>query len=73
MLLEACLGISIDAPNQRLTVEQPYLPPMISHLWIKRLEVRAASIDLSFERRDNAVRVEIMEKRGEVEVLVPIP
>ena len=71
MLLEACLGISIDAPNQRLTLEQPYLPPMISHLWIKRLEVRAASIDLSFERRDNAVRVEIMEKRGEVEVLVP--
>jgi glycogen debranching enzyme len=70
MLLEACLGLSIDAPNQRLILEQPYLPPSISQLWIRRLEVDSASLDLYFERRDNEVRVEIIDKRGEVEVLV---
>jgi len=73
MLLEACLGMSIDAPNKRLILEQPYLPPVISQLWIRRLEVGSGSIDLYFERKDNAVRVEIMEKRGEVEVLVRWP
>jgi glycogen debranching enzyme len=73
MLLEACLGMSIDAPNKLLILEQPYLPPVISQLWIRRLEVGSGSIDLYFERKDNAVRVEIMEKRGEVEVLVRWP
>jgi hypothetical protein len=73
MLLEACLGMAIDAPNKRLILEQPYLPPVISQLWIRRLAVGSASIDLYFERKDNAVRVEIMEKRGDVEVLVRWP
>jgi hypothetical protein len=73
MLLEACLGMSIDAPNKLLILEQPYLPPVISQLWIRRLDVGSGSIDLYFERKDNAVRVEIMEKRGEVEVLVRWP
>jgi hypothetical protein len=45
---------------------------MISQLCIERLEVAKSSVDLSFERRDNAVRVEIVEKRGELEVLLPI-
>jgi glycogen debranching enzyme len=73
MLLEACLGMSIDAPNKRIILEQPFLPPVISQLWIRRLEVGSASVDLHFERKDHAVRVEIMEKRGDVEVLVRWP
>jgi glycogen debranching enzyme len=73
MMLEACLGISIDAPGGRLILEQPSLPPSISQLWMKRLRVGKASVDLLFERRDNAVRVEIIEKRGEIEVIVRWP
>jgi glycogen debranching enzyme len=73
MLLEACLGMSIDAPNKRLILEQPYLPPALTQLWIRRLAVGAASVDLYFERKDNTVSVEIMEKRGEAEVLVRWP
>ena len=73
MLLEACLGMSIDTPNKQVILEQPFLPPSISQLWIRRLEVGSASLDLYFERKENAVRVEIMEKRGEVEVLVRWP
>jgi glycogen debranching enzyme len=70
MLLEASLGMSINAPNRQLILEQPVLPPVISQLWIRRLKVGSASLDLHFERKDHAVRVEIMEKRGDVEVLV---
>jgi hypothetical protein len=73
MFLESCLGMSIDAPNKRLILEQPYLPSSISQLWVRRLQVGAASLDLHFERKDHAVRVEIMEKRGDVEVLVRWP
>jgi glycogen debranching enzyme len=70
MLLEACLGITIDAPNQRLVLEEPYLPPPISQLWIRRLEVKGASVDLYCERVDNVVRVETIDQRGDVEVIV---
>jgi glycogen debranching enzyme len=70
MLLEACLGITIDAPNQRLTLEEPYLPPPISQLWIRRLQVNGASVDLYCERVDNVVRVETIDQRGDVEVIV---
>jgi glycogen debranching enzyme len=73
MFLEACLGMTIDAPNKQLILEQPFLPPVISQLWIRRLQVGSASLDLHFERKDHAVRVEIMEKRGDVEVLVRWP
>jgi glycogen debranching enzyme len=70
MLLEACLGLSIDARNRRLILEQPYLPPSISHLWVRRLKVQAASVDLYLERKDDSVGVEIRDQRGEVEVVV---
>jgi glycogen debranching enzyme len=70
MLLEACLGLSIDARKRRLILERPYLPPDISQLWIRGLEVASASVDLSLERKDSAISVEVMEKRGELDVLV---
>lgn len=70
MLLEACLGLSIDARNRRLILEQPYLPPSISHLWVRRLKVQAASVDLYLERKGDSVGVEIRDQRGEVEVVV---
>jgi len=68
--LEACLGLSIDARNRRLILEQPYLPPSISHLWVRRLKVQAASVDLYLERKGDSVGVEIRDQRGEVEVVV---
>ena len=68
MLLESCLGISIDAPAQKLTLAQPHLPATISQLWIRRLQINAASVDLYLERVDNSVRVEIVDKRGEVDI-----
>jgi glycogen debranching enzyme len=70
MLLEACLGITIDAPNQRLTLDEPYLPSAISQLWIRRVQINHASVDLYCERVDNTVRVEIIDQRGDVDVIV---
>jgi glycogen debranching enzyme len=70
MLLEACLGLSIDCGKDQLILDRPCLPPAISQLWIRQLEVNSASVDLCFERHGNAARVEVVEKRGEVEVVV---
>jgi glycogen debranching enzyme len=70
MLLEACLGLSIDSHNKRLTLEQPYLPSAISHLWVRRLKVQASSVDLYLERKGDSVGVEIKDQQGEIEVVV---
>ena len=70
MMLEACLGISLDATRQQLILDEPYLPPTLSQLWIRRLEVGPASVDLYLERFDNDVRVEIIDMRGNLDVIV---
>ena len=72
MLLAACLGLSIDAVNRRLILEQPYLPSSISHLWVRKLKVQSASVDLYLERKGESVGVEIREQRGEIEVEVVV-
>jgi len=72
MLLAACLGLSIDAVNRRLILEQPYLPSSISHLWVRKLKVQSASVDLYLERKGDSVGVEIREQRGEIEVEVVV-
>jgi glycogen debranching enzyme len=70
MLLEACLGISVSAPENRLVLEEPYLPPPVSRVWIRNLAIASASIDLLFERTTDNVRVEVTERRGDLEVIV---
>ena len=70
MLLEACLGLSIDACKHQVILDRPHLPPPIPQLWIRSLEINSGSIDLYLERKENAVQVEVVEKRGQVEVLV---
>jgi glycogen debranching enzyme len=70
MFLEACLGLSIDSRTHQLILDRPCLPPAISQLWIRQLQVNSASVDLCFERHGTAVRVEVIEKRGEVDVVV---
>jgi glycogen debranching enzyme len=73
MLLEACLGISIDAPNQRLTIDQPYLPNTLSQLTIRQLKIASASVDLLFEHTNHRVRVDLLNKQGDVEVTIHQP
>jgi glycogen debranching enzyme len=70
MLLQACLGISVSAVQNSVTFARPYLPEAIPQLWIRHLEVGTASVDLLLERHSSEeVRLEVLERRGEVKVL----
>lgn len=68
MLLEACLGISIDASTGQIKFERPCLPREISRLWIKGLAIGQNSVNVLLEHTDGATRVQVLEKRGVVEV-----
>ena len=70
MLLQACLGITIDARNRRVVFDRPYLPQGIPQLTIRDLRIEGCRVSLFLERDAGAVRIQVIEKHGEVEVLV---
>lgn len=66
MLLQSCLGISVNAAQRKLTFDRPYLPDGLRHLSLRELEIGDASVSLMLERSDRGVRLETTEKRGEL-------
>jgi len=69
LLLQSCLGLSLDAVKKQVRLDGPYLPEAIPEIWIRDLRVGDACVDLFLERRANLVRLQILDKRGEVEVI----
>ena len=70
MLLQACLGISIDAKKRRVVFDRPYLPQGIPQLSISDLRVEDCRIGLFLERDSGPARIQVTEKHGEVAVIV---
>jgi glycogen debranching enzyme len=69
LLVQACLGASVQGARNRIVFDRPYLPKGIPQLWIKGLRSSNASVDLFFERRNDAVRVEVIDQQGDIEVV----
>jgi glycogen debranching enzyme len=57
MLLQACLGLRLDAVAGRVDVIDPRLPIGISQLSIEKLRIGGSTVDLMFERQDDHVAV----------------
>jgi glycogen debranching enzyme len=70
LLLQACLGISVDAKHKRVLFDRPYLPEGIRQLSIRDLWVDDCRISIFLERNSGPVRTEIIEKQGDVAVIV---
>ena len=70
MLLQSCLGISVDAKNRRLVLDRPYLPQGIPQLSIRDLRIEDSRVSLFMERESGPVRTQVVEQHGEVDVVV---
>jgi glycogen debranching enzyme len=70
LLLQAVLGLRIDAWERRVTFERATLPPWLNRLDIRGLYVRQARLDLSITRGHWHAAVEVLKREGEVEVVV---
>ncbi len=55
MLLQACLGLSIDGWNGEIRIEHPRLPTGIDRLTIENLPAGAGHVTLHFHRVDQRV------------------
>jgi glycogen debranching enzyme len=69
LILQACLGISIDAERKRIVFDDPYLPEGISNLAIEGLRCGGISVDLFLERRNNSVLVHKGDTQSSIEIV----
>ena len=57
MLLQACLGLSVDGWRGEVHVDRPRLPVGIDRLTVRHLRVGEARVDLTFRRVGGRVAV----------------
>ena len=69
MVLQACLGLSIVASEQKVVFNHPILPEFIDKMQIKNLTVGTASVDLLLRRHDLDVGITVIRRVGKVEVV----
>ncbi len=69
LMLQAALGVSIDAMAKTVTVDAPTLPTGIERLTISRLQVGDASVDLAFERLGDQVVVMPRNRVGDLRIV----
>jgi glycogen debranching enzyme len=69
LLLQAILGMNIDAGHARLSFVRPVLPSFLDEVRIQNLRVGAASVDVLITRRAQYATVQVERREGRVELL----
>ena len=69
-LLQACLGLEIDAAGESVRLRQPRLPAFLDWLTVRRLSVGASRLDLVVRRHDSSVAVNLLSREGRADVEV---
>jgi glycogen debranching enzyme len=67
-LLQACLGLEIDAPAGRIALQAPRLPDFIDAMEIHRASMGPHMADLRLQRYGKHVGVDVVRKLGSPEV-----
>jgi glycogen debranching enzyme len=70
MLLEACLGITVDGQARQVSFSHPVLPESIRELRITNLRVGEGTLDLLLENHADDVGLTVLRRQGEVRVVV---
>jgi glycogen debranching enzyme len=70
LLLDACLGLDIDAPGRRVRFHRPLLPPFLDEVEITGLRVGEASLDVVLRRHQHDVGIDLVRRDGALDVLV---
>ncbi|OLE10250.1 MAG: amylo-alpha-1,6-glucosidase [Acidobacteria bacterium 13_1_20CM_4_56_7] len=71
-ILEACLGVTMQAERGRILFDRPFLPEGIPQLSIRNLRCGKASVDLLLERRGESVLVHCESRQDDVEVVTTV-
>lgn len=64
------LGLTIDATQPQIRLTRSVLPESLRHVRIQRLRVGEAIVDLALEHRSNDVGIELLRRKGNIEIVV---
>ena len=70
LCLQSCLGLRVSGVDATISLVRPFLPAFLSELRIMNLEVAGASVDLLLTRQDRGVSVNVLRRKGDVDVVV---
>src|SRR6185503_8111629 len=66
LLLQSCLGLTVEGAEQRVVFVRPMLPESIPWLAVRGLRVGEAEVDLRLVRHEEQVLVEVLRRKGEL-------
>ncbi len=69
LLLQAALGLEIDATKRRLTFNRSMLPASVERITLHNLSVGPARLDVLLERHAHDVGVSVLRREGDVEIV----
>jgi glycogen debranching enzyme len=69
LLLQASLGIAIDARAGVVSVREPYLPDWLERVTVKDLAIAGGRATLQFRRQKDGVEVELAEVEGDFHLI----
>jgi glycogen debranching enzyme len=69
LLLQSCLGLTIDAAARRIVFERAVLPDPIDWLRLSHLRVANGTVDLLLERHGQDVSLSVLQRSGEIEIV----
>lgn len=70
LVLQSCMGLTLDAVQGRITFDRPTLPEFLERVRIRNLHLGQARVDLFLERHPHDVGITVLRREGEVEVVV---
>jgi glycogen debranching enzyme len=70
LLLQAALGLSIQAQPGKVSFFRPVLPDFLPEIQIANLRVGTASVDLCLRRGKQNVEIAVARREGDVEIVV---
>ncbi len=70
LLFQSCLGLAIDGVATQISFVRPWLPLFLNEATILNLQVGDASVDLTLIRHDDDVSVRVLQRRGDVKIVV---
>ena len=70
LLLQACLGLTIQAHDSAIQFSTPLLPDFLQEIRITNLKIGQTSVDLLLQRYVHDVGVDLVRREGPIDILV---
>ena len=70
MLLDACLGLEVDAINGHARFDRPMLPRNVEDVYLRNLRLGPHVADIRLRRVRGGVQVQVDRKEGNLDVVV---